>query len=246
MILRILNKNSFTQKFLQPISRINDLCSLIVEDGKIYNLNRTSDNNFSLYAVCTEVETIDFQQKTTLSFSDIKKFIKVFDCIPENSIDLIIHSNYVEYKSNGTRFKFHLINDNIVRSPNYSIDKINSLQFNTGFMLSSSSLNTLIKSSTFITDSNKIYLSTDQGVVIAELNDKSKQNIDTFSTKISDGYSGEEIIKPLGFKFDLFRTVSASKCNEILVNINTNIGFIAIDVNEDKYRLKYTATEYSI
>lgn len=246
MILRILNKNNFTQKFLQPISRINDLCSLIIEGNAIYNLNRTADNNFSLYSLCTEVETIDYTEKTTLSFADIKKFIKVFDCIQENTIDLIIHSNYVEYKSNGTRFKFHLINDNIVRSPNYSIEKINSLKFDTEFLMNASMFNTLIKSSTFITSSNKIYLSTQDGAVIAELNDKSKDNIDTFSTKISDVYKGDSIENPLGFDFDMFRNISALKSPEVLIRLNTNVGFIAFDVDEDNYKLKYTATAYSI
>ena len=139
-----------------------------------------------------------------------------------------------------------LINDNIVRSPNYSIEKINSLKFDTEFLMNASMFNTLIKSSTFITSSNKKYLSTQDGTVIAELNDKSKDNIDTFSTKISDVYKGDSIENPLGFDFDMFRNISALKSPEVLIRLNTNVGFIAFDVDEDNYKLKYTATAYSI
>jgi len=246
MILRILNKTNFTQKFLHPVSRINDLCTLTVQENSIYNLNRTADSNFSLYSVCTDVETIDFTENVNLSFADIKKFIKAFDCIADNTIDLVINSNSVEYKSNGTKFKFHLINDNIVKSPNYNIEKIKSLQFDNEFKLNISVYNMLIKSSTFITSSNKIYISTENGYVLAELTDKSKNNIDSYSTKISDVYGGAAIEKALSFNFDLFRNISFLKTSDVLVRLNTKVGFIAFDVDDDKYKLKYTATAYSI
>jgi hypothetical protein len=152
----------------------------------------------------------------------------------------------VEYKSNGTKFKFHLINDNIVKSPNYNIEKIKSLQFDNEFKLNISVYNMLIKSSTFITSSNKIYISTENGYVLAELTDKSKNNIDSYSTKISDVYGGAAIEKALSFNFDLFRNISFLKTSDVLVRLNTKVGFIAFDVDDDKYNLKYTATAYSI
>lgn len=245
MILRILNKANFTQKFLHPISRINDLCTLTIQENSIYNLNRTVDSSLSLYSVCEDIEVLDYTEKTNISFADIKKFIKAFDCISDATVDLIINANSVEYKSNGTKFKFHLINDNIVKSPNYNIEKINSLQFDNEFMMNISIYNLLIKSSTFITNSNKIYIGTDGGNVIAELTDKSKSNVDSYSTKISEVYSGSSIEKPLSFNFDLFRNVSFLKTTDILIRIN-NKGFIAFDVVDDKYKLKYTATAYSV
>jgi hypothetical protein len=246
MILRILNKTNFTQKFLTPISRINELCTLTVQKDSIYNLNRTADTNFSLYSVCSEIQTEGIEEKVSLSFADIKKLIKVLDLLSENSLDLIINKNNIEYNDKGTKFRFHLINDNIVKSPNYNIDKINSLQFNTEFKLSSTVHSHLIKSSTFITDSNKIYISTENGYVLGELSDKSKNNIDSYSIKISDFYGGDSITKPLSFNFDLFRNISYLKTTEALVRLNSNMGFIAFDIEDDKYKLKYTATAYSI
>jgi hypothetical protein len=246
MILRILNKNNFTQKFLIPISRINELCTLTVQKDNIYNLNRTADTNFSLYSVCSEVETEGIEEKVNLSFADIKKLIKVLDLLDENTLELNLNKNNIEYNNKGTKFRFHLINDNIVKSPNYNIDKINNLKFDTEFKLTSSIHSHLIKSSTFITDSNKIYIFTENGFVMGELTDKSKNNIDSYSVKISDFYGGDTIIKPLSFNFDLFRNISYLKTTEALVRLNTNMGFIAFDIEDDKYKLKYTATAYSI
>ena len=240
MNLKILNKSNFVQKFLVPISRINDLSSLTLENNSIYNLNRTPDNNFSLYITSNEVEYSG--EKRTISFSDIKKFIKVFDCIQSDVIDLVLTDNTIEYKSNGTKFKFHLINDNIVKSPNFSIDKINSLQFDVSFKMPLSTLNLLIKSSTFITDSNKLYISTNEGKVYGEMTDRTKMVIDSYTTEISDSYDGEEIKKPLAFDFDLFRNISFLRVPEFLIKLNTKIGVIVFDILDDNYKLRYIST----
>jgi hypothetical protein len=246
MILRILNRTNFTQKFLTPISRINELCTLTVQKNSIYNLNRTADTNFSLYSVCSDVETEGIEENVNLSFADVKKLIKVLDCLSVNTLDLVLNKNNVEYNDKGTKFRFHLINDNIVKSPNYNIDKINALQFDVDFKLNTTTHSHLIKSSTFITDSNKIYISTEDGCVLAELTDKSKNNIDSYSVKISDFYGGTSIDKPISFNFDLFRNISYLKTTDAVVRLNTKMGFIAFDIEYDKYKLKYTATAYSI
>jgi hypothetical protein len=240
MNLRILNKINFVQKFLVPISRINDLSTLTLENNQIYNLNRTPDNNFSLYITSSEVEYSG--EKRTISFSDIKKFIKVFDCIQSDTIDLLLTDNTVEYKSNGTKFKFHLINDNIVKSPNFSIDKIKTLEFDLSFKLSLSTINLLIKSSTFITDSNKLYISTNDGKVYGEMTDKTKMIIDSYATEISPAYEGSGMDKPLAFDFDLFRNISFLRVPDFIVKMNTKIGVIVFDIDDDNYKMRYIST----
>lgn len=244
MKLKILNRINFIQKFLSPISKINDLCTLTIEDNQIYSINRTVDNNFSLYSRTSDIELIDCEEKVNLSFSDIKKFIKILECINEDSVELILNPNNIEYKSSAVKFKFHLINDNIVKSPNFNLDKINGLEYNLGFKLSLVMFNTLMKSSVFITNSNKIYISTENGNIIGELNDKTKTNIDTYTSKLSDVYVGDSISTPLAFNFDLFRNISFLKTSELDVSLNTNKGIIAFDVCDDKYKLKYIAVAH--
>lgn len=241
MRLKILNKSNFIQKFLTPISKINELCSLSLEENSIYNLNRTSDTNFSLYA---RTEDIKYEgEKRNISFSDLKRFIKLLDCIPlENDIDLIINENNIQFESHSTRFKFHLINDNIIRGPSFNIDKINALEFDCEFKFSYNSYISLIKSSTFIVDSSKIYIHNEGTNILAELTDKTKSNIDTYSTVISNTFVGLDINKPIGFDFDLFKNISFPKNGEILIKLNTKIGFVAFEIQDGNYKLKYIAT----
>lgn len=242
MSLKIINKTEFIQKFLIPVSKINELCSLTLEENCISNLNRTADTNFSLYALTNDIEYKG--NKRVISFADIKRFIKVLDCIPsDEAINLIVNENNIEYASHSTRFKFHLIDDNIVRGPSFNIDKINSLEYDCEFSFNYNSYMNLIKSSTFIIDSSKIYLHNEGENVIAELTDKTKNNIDTYSTAISNSFKGNPIQKPIGFDFDLFKNVAFPKNGiEIKIKLNTKIGFVAFEIQDGNYKLKYIAT----
>lgn len=242
MRLKINNKINFIQKFLNPISRINDLCTLKIQSDKISNLCRTADNSFALYADCTDVEIFDFENDQNISFSDIKKLIKALDCIQTSEIELLIKKNYIEYISSDIRFKFHLIDDNIVKTPNFTIDKINSFTYNTEFKIYPPSILSLIKSSTFITDSNKIYIRTNSSKVFGELSDKTRDNIDSFTSVLSEEFIGEEIINSIVFNFDIFRNISILKVDVINTKLNTEKGFIAFNIIDDKYNLKYIAT----
>ena len=239
--LKIRNKKNFIQNFLNPISKVNELCSLNLNKDNIYNLNRTADGNFILFAFTDSVSYDG--EKRCLSFADIKKFIKAFECIPqEENIDLKINENNIEFTSHINRFKFHLIDDNIVRGPNYTLDKINSLQFDTEFNLSYNSYLDLIKSSTFLS-TEKVYLSTRGTNVFAELTDKTKSNVDSFELVISDKFTGDELDSPLCFDLNLFRSISFSKNGEALLKINSK-GIIEFGVDQDNYKLKYIATAH--
>lgn len=182
-------------------------------------------------------------EKRILSFAEIKKFVKAFDCIPQDTdIILKLNENNIEYKSHINKFKFHLINDNIVRGPNYSIEKLNSLEFNCSFKLTYSSYLNLIKSSTFIT-SEKVYINTEDGRVIAELTDKTKSNIDSYTLTLSDSFEGDQCPNALAFDFNLFRSLSLAKNSEIDIKLNTK-GVIAFILEMDNYKLKYISTAH--
>jgi hypothetical protein len=242
MKLKINNKSDFIQKFLIPISRINDLCSLKVESNSIHTLTRTIDSNFALYAFCEDVEVIDYTSDKSISFADIKKFIKAFECTEGETVELILNENNVEYKSPNVKFKFHLINDNMIKPPNYNLEKINSLQYNLAAKITSNTILSYIKSSTFITDSNKIYIRTEGDSLLGELCDKTRDNIDNFTTKLSDTFVGDHTTNDIILNFDIFRIISALRVNDIDFKMNTEKGFVAFDFQEDKYKLKYVAT----
>ena len=68
-----------------------------------------------------------------------KKFIKIIDCIGQDTFELTINTNNIEYKSSATKFKFHLINDNIVKIQEKvllvnNVDKIGSLLMDNNYI----------------------------------------------------------------------------------------------------------------
>jgi hypothetical protein len=241
MILKILNKQNFIQNFLSPIAKVNDLCSLTLENNSIYSFNRTVDGTFTLYSFSNDI--VYEGDKRILSFSEITKFIKAFSTIPqEEDIELKLNENSIEYKSHLNKFKFHLINDNIVKGPSYNLDKLNSLEFNLEFVLSYAAYLNLLKSSTFIS-SEKIYIYTEDNKVYGELTDKTKNNVDSYTLLLSENYNGSECNKPLAFNFNLFRSISTQKNLDLSIKLNTR-GILVFDIQNDKYKLKYISTAH--
>ena len=239
MNISLNNKADFLNKFLTPISRINDLVTIKVNGNEVFSLNRTSDNNTILYASCNDISCTTTRN---INIPDIKKLIKALDGISDNQIDLTLNSNNLEYKSSTVKFKFHLLEDGIIAIPNLNVEKINNFQYNVRFKMTTTALNSLLKSSTFITDSNKIYIFSQDNTVYGELTDRSKHNIDMYTTCLTTAYDGESIEKPLAFSFDTFRLLSTLKSNTFDVSLNTERGILAIDIIENGYKLKYIST----
>lgn len=241
MQLTFNNKSNFCSKFLAPISRISDLAIISVDANNITSLNKTADNNTILLAKCIDAK-LDSTEHINLNVSDVKKFIRVFDCIEEDNITVNVNLNNIEYKSSKTKFKFHLLEDGIIAPLGHSLKKIESFEYDANFKMSIDTFNTLLKSSTFITESNKIYIYTQDGNVYCELTDKSRHNLDSYTTKLSERYEGADIEKPLPFSFDVIRNVAVLKAQEIDVKINTSKGVLCIDVEDGEYQLKYIST----
>lgn len=241
MQLTFNNKFSFCDKFLSPISRISDLAIVSATSNEITSLNKTVDNNTILLARCKDA-VLDVDQKVDLNIPDVKKFIRVFDCIEDETITVKINSNNIEYKSPKTRFKFHLLEDGIIAPPGHSIKKIESFEYDTVFRITLAEFNNLLKSSTFITESNKIYIYTQDGSVQCELTDKSRHNLDSFTTQLAERYQGADVDKPIPFSFDVIRNISVLKTQELEFKINTSKGVLCVDVIDNDYQLKYIST----
>lgn len=241
MQLTFNNKFSFCDKFLSPISRISDLAIISVFQNEITSLNKTADNNTILLARCKDA-SLDGDQKIDLNVPDVKKFIRVFDCISDENIAVKINNNNIEYKSPKTKFKFHLLEDGIITPPGHSLKKIDTFEYDVVFKISLAEFNNLLKSSTFITDSNKIYIYTQDSSVQCELTDKSRHNLDSFTTQLADRYQGVDIDKPIPFSFDVVRNISVLKTQELEFKINTSKGILCVDVIDGDYQLKYIST----
>lgn len=238
MELIISNKDRFCNKFLSPITRVGEMAILSIKSNTISSLNKTADNNIILYAESKLENTED----VNLNIPDIKKLIKILECVEGDVVQLKLHNNNIEYKSAKTRFKYHLLEDGIINIPNISIDKINKFTYNTSFEVTSQTFNSLLKSSIFITDSNKVYLYAENGNIYADITDRSRHNVDNYTTILSEKYEGDDINKAIPFSFDVFRLISNLSSNSIKVSVNSEKGIILFEITDSEYKLSYIST----
>lgn len=240
MIITINEKDNLITKFLNPISNIGLLSVLTIDSGTITSLNKTPDNTIVLFAQMPysgEVST-----KINLNVPDVKKLTKILETVDGNSIEFTINNNNLEYKSAHTKFKYHLLEDGIITIPSINLDKVNKFEWDTEFVITFDKFNTLHKSATFITDSNKIYFYTENGQIHAELNDHTRSNIDCYSTVIAEEYKGNAIDTPIPLSFDVFRMLYVLKNTNINVKVNTSKGVAIFDILGDGYKLQYITT----
>jgi hypothetical protein len=234
--LKIKNKKDFVSNFLGPVSNLNDSCILSIEDN-IVSCTLASADATIVCRSSIEIET-DIPNLTTLNLPDIKKLVRVLDIIPSQDIELKINENNLSYNENGYKFKYHLLDDGIIKQPSLNVEKVKNLNFNTKFLVKEQELNTLFKGSSFATETSKVYLFEEDNKIYSELGDRSKHNSDNFVCILSDNYEGN-IAKPLPVNFDSFRLVSFSGSREVNFSINTDMGVITCNFKKGDTQLIY-------
>lgn len=236
MTLQIENKDIFVRQFLQPISKIADSCCINVDDNKVSCVVSSPDNSIILNNKFVLSKGIGAQQ--TLNIPDIKKLIRAFDVIDTETITLQLDKNNITYKSHNTSFKYHLLENGVINIPKINTAKINSIAIDCDFILVDSSLNEIIKASTFCVDSNKIYLYTKDGEVFAEITDRARPNVDSFSIKISDTYKGKEL-KFLCLSMEVLRIISTNRVKQMQTKINTDLGVVLFEFNNNTVQTQF-------
>lgn len=230
------NKQLLVDKFLSPVSRIVDKCAISLCEDKIFTLASNDDATIILYSSLNFNTGIKKEEATKINIPDIKKLVRVFECIDENNVDLQINSNNIEYNNTSVKFRYHLLENEIKSIVN--VDKIKALTFNTDFELTQSKLNEIIKGSSFATETNKLYFSIENNKVLAELTDKNIQNTDNISFQIADSFNGEGLTEILPFNLDVFRLLLGLKSN-MKVRVNNKLKILMFDITETNYTLKY-------
>ena len=237
MILKIEDRSEFIDNFLIPLSRINNSCILKHTETGISTLLSAADNTVILYGKYST--PLDIDSPVQLNIPDIGRLIKILQCINKPTIDLEINTNNVKYTSDDLRFTYHLLDDGILSQPPVSIEKIRKLEYNTSFKLPYDSLINLIKSSTFTLNINKVYISTNNGCVHAEISDKQSHNVDSIRIKLSEKYSGDDITEPLPVIFETMRILATSRTDSITVFINSKLNVMTFEVNNNNVKLTY-------
>jgi len=236
--LLIPDRKSFVSGFLQPIGKINDSCVITLTESEASCVVCTSDTSVILSA--TFKMDLDLDTPINLNISDIKKLIKVLDCINEESITIEIDKNNISYQGNGVRFKYHLLEDNIINVPKVNVKKIGELDLPVKFTVEYKSLLELLRGSTFATESNKLYLYSNNNKIFGDLTDKARHNVDSFSLALAD-YSGPEL-QSLCLNFELVRIISGVRVKQLQCSINPKLGVIIFETISGSVSTKYIAS----
>lgn len=236
MTLKVSNREKFLNNFLVPLSKVADSAVVKLEPGKVSSLVATSDNTVVVSSIFND-DAINANK--TLNVPDLKKFCRVVSCVEEENFDLDISSNFIGYKSESVRFKYHLYDDGIINSPKLNISKLSSLEFDGKFTLPYTSVINLVKGSSISTETNKLYISVKDNTVLGELTDKTRANIDSYGIKISDNYEGTQFALPIPLNFEIFRIISSMRFKELQSQLVTKMGVVTMDVNLDNAELKF-------
>jgi len=226
--------NSRFVEFIRGILQVNSSCILRREDenGSITCLSGTPDNTTILYGRC--YVSGDF--KGVLNILSVDKVIKALERIRSSDntdlIRFVVNENNIEFQSQSTRFKYHLIDDGILSQPPINIQKVVGCEYDVCFHVEPLKLQEMLKLSSFASDSNKVYIKGTEDGIYAELTDKAKPNIDVAEMKVSDT---NVVFDEMPINLDFFRCLNFNKDSRIIFSINKKISVIKVDIQSVDY-----------
>jgi hypothetical protein len=237
MDLKIKDKDLFVRYFLQPIGKVSDSCCICVDQNVLSCIVSSPDNSIILN-IKYSLNGDPINGSSLLNIPDIKKLIRAFDVIEEQSISIKIDKNNLSYKNNNISFKYHLLENGVINRPKINIDKINNINFDTTFYLTEKAFNDIIKASTFCVDSNKIYLYVQDGKVFGELTDRSRPNVDSFAIDVSSEYEGKDM-NVLCLNLEIVRILSTNKAKQIKCRVNSELGVVLFEYGNNIFTTQY-------
>ncbi len=226
-------------KFLSPVSKLSDKAVVKFYKNRMYTVTSSEDSNIILYASANLKENADTLIK--LNISDVKKLLRAIECIDEE-LNFSLKDNYILSETqnlNGAYFKYHLVDDSVIKDVPISIDKISNLNFDTEFNIDSKKLSEVARASLYAYSTNKIYLYTKDESVFCELTDHEIQNTDSITLKLSDSFNGMPIKNMLPLVYEVFRNLTSLKSEIVKVKINSEYKVIMFIVSDTLVELKY-------
>lgn len=222
-------------KSLDALSKVSDSAIISIKDNVLSSLVTSEDNTLILY---TEFTDLECEHNVNLNVPDLKKLNRVLDTLNTQEIELIINSNNLEYKGHALKFKYHLFEDGFLTKSQIKIDKILAFKHDISFSITKEVLQTLIRYSAYATETNKIYLFTENGSLKAELSDRARHNTDSISLTLGEV---DFELDPLPINFDNIKLLTTNS-NVFTFGINKEYGVTVIDIASDDIKLKYILT----
>jgi len=219
-----IDKN-FIKNFLNPISNVSEKGIINVDKNKVSSSVATPDGMIILYIINelhTESSTFN------LNIGDISKLKNLLDGatdLDENN-KIEISDTLLKYKSKKWRFKYHLLDDGIIKPISINVQKIKDFQANTSFELSMKSILEIVKLRALNKESDKIYFRFQEEVgVTATVTDYSITNTDEMSVLVTDTYEGDSNILGCPVYFEMIKILSQHR-------------------NIEKFRVKYNGNAF--
>ena len=214
---------SSLEKLLKPVNRLTESCVLRSKNDFIYTICSSIDNSVILYALTTLPIAIS---PVKLNIINVKKLLTGLDCLGDDGEFKMLHNdNNIICKSSNTatgennHFKYHIVDDNIIKESTVNLEKIITLKSDTIFEIPLAKIRQIMSAYSFVNDVNKIYFYTKDDKVFAEINDQTLQNIDNVSLLVSNEFEGEALLSPMSVKIEVFKLLASSKTS-IKVKIN--------------------------
>lgn len=235
---------SYLEKLLKPVNRLTESCVLNVNEDSLYTICSSLDNTVILYAKAKL--PINITPNIRLNLISIKKLLSGLECLGDNGefsiesdVNFIKCQNTDHETREKTFFKYHLVDDSVVKEAPVNINKISSLKFDTEFFISTGKIKQLMSGYAFASDLTKIYFSTKDTNVVAEINDKTLQNVDHINLVVASKFSGQPIEEPIPLNLEVFKNLAHCK-TDIKVRLNTQYKvFIFQNTEEESVELKY-------
>jgi len=227
-------------KFLGPVSRLGDKSVIKVYKNKMYTLMASSDSSIILYASATLLDS-SIKECIKLNIADVKKLLRAVECF-EDDLVFYLKDNHIFCETvaqDGAFFKYHLVDNSIIKDAPISIEKISNLIFDTEFEINNKKLAEIARGSSYACDTTKIYFYTKDSAVYSELTDHTIQNIDSITLKIADTFIGQPVKGMLPLMLEVFRNLTSLKCENVKVKINNEYKVIMFCVNDNNVELKY-------
>jgi hypothetical protein len=235
---------SYLEKILRPVNRLTESCVLNIQDDSLYSVCCSADSTVILYAKAKL--PLSISQSTRLNLISIKKLLSGLECLGNNGkFSLECETNYIKCQNvdheteEQTFFKYHLVDDSIVKEAPVNINKIASLKFDTEFIISVGKIKQLMSGYAFASDLTKIYFSCSDKKVVAEINDKTLQNVDFINLVVAPEFTGEDIPDSVPVSMEVFKNLAHCK-SDIKVRFNSQYKvFIFQNFEEEDVELKY-------
>ncbi len=232
-----LNKESFVQKFLSPISKLADNVSISISEDEVFTTCASQDGSIVLLASYKTETTVKGIPRINLP--DVKKFVRLLDCIDEDNIALTIENNHLRYTTPSFKFNYFLLEDNYMQRCPVNPEKINKLKYDTAFLLPNTKFNEVLKGSSIATDSDKLYFYTKDDKVYCELNDLERQNINNITYLVADKFVGDSIKNTLPLNLENIRLLAGTRCSEFTVKVNNELKVTLFQIEEKDIDIKF-------